>query len=176
MTTSEMTLRSLNPELKSRLFAIYEEIMWLASRPGVTASCARAWYTHIMANRMTKDLRRFTGKVSRAALASDGSDLMLEHYLRIQTTLTALVERHKELKTPKPREFLRLMLEYERVHIVTRAENYAALRAKGDYTVAGIRLVEWSVVPSARRAELWQRMLRGRVANASEFEPVRRAV
>jgi hypothetical protein len=171
MASAELTVRTLDPELKARLLSIYEEVMWLARRPNVSSSCARAWYTHIMANTVTRRVRRFTGMVSREALASDGSDLMLEHYLRIQTTLTAMVERHKSLKTPKANDFLKLMIAYERVHIVTRAENYAALRAKGDYGAAGIKLVQWESLPKARKAFLWQRMLRGRVANSIEFAP-----
>jgi len=171
MAEPEMTVRNLDPELKARLLSIYEEVMWLSRRPNVSASCARAWYTHIMANTVTRRVRRFSGMVSKAALASDGTDLMLEHYLRIQTTLTAMVERHKNLKRPSANEFLNLMIKYERVHIVTRSENYAALRSKGDYEEAGIRLLDWGKLPKARRVTLWQRMLRGRVANALEFLP-----
>jgi hypothetical protein len=70
---------------------------------------------------------------------------------------------------PNPEEFLRTLLDYEAVHIVTIEENYAAMRAKGDYGEAGIVLVPWHEVPSDRRRELWMTMLRGKVANAEQF-------
>ena len=144
--------------------------MWLARRPNVTPGRARAWYTHIMAESVKRRVRRFTGQVSRAAIA--GQDpLMLEHFLRIQTNLSSLVERHRAADTPNPEEFVQLVVECEQVHIVTRSENYAAMRAKGDYVVAGIELVDWSAVPPDRRATLWRTMLRGRVANSISFHP-----
>jgi len=45
------------------------------------------------------------------------------------------------------REFVLTLLEFEQVHIVTRAENYAALHAKSDYKRAGIKLIPWKRVP-----------------------------
>ena len=145
--------------------------MWLARRPNVTPSRARAWYTHIMAESVKRRVRRFTGQVSRAAVA--GKDpLMLEHLMRIQTNLSSLVERHRAVNTPDPEEFVQLVVECEQVHIVTRSENYAAMRAKGDYVVAGIKLVDWSAIPPERQATLWRTMLRGRVANALGFHPM----
>lgn len=73
--------------------------------------------------------------------------------------------------TPNPMEFVQLVIECEQVHIVTRSENYAAMRAKGDYGVAGIALVDWSTISPERQATLWRTMLRGRVANARSFLP-----
>jgi hypothetical protein len=52
---------------------------------------------------------------------------------------------------------------------VTIEENYSAMRAKGDYTKAGIVPVEWDHIPADRRTVLWTTMLRGKVANADRF-------
>ena len=142
--------------------------MWLAERPNVTASRARGWYTHIMAESVKRRLRQFTGSVSAKA-AIGGTPLRLEHYLRIQTVLTGLVTRHR--KQPSLGEFIQTLVKYERVHIVTVGENYAAMRAKGDYALAEIQLAPWSELPQSRQRELWRTMLRGRVSNASSYAP-----
>jgi hypothetical protein len=166
--TLQQSCESVSPELRAALVSIYEEMMWLAGRPNVTPSRARAWYTHVMAESVKLRVRQFTGLLSRAAVAGDGTGLRLEHYRRIQTTLTDLVTRHRQ-DGPNPNEFLRMLLAYEAVHIVTIEENYAAMRAKGDYDEAGIVLVPWHEVPADRRGELWTTMLRGKVANAEQF-------
>ena len=159
----------ISPKLRAALLSIYEEVMWLARRPNVTPGRARGWYTHIMAESVKKQLRQFTGSVSEAAVASPELQLRLEHYMRIQTTLTGLVTRHLQSSEPTSEEFIRTLFDYERVHIVTASENYDAMRAKGDYVAAGIKLVPWASISVARRAVLWKKMLRGRVANANEF-------
>lgn len=159
------------PELEAALASIYEEIMWLSVRPNVTAGRARAWYTHIMVESVKLKLRRFTGQVSKQAIASDGKDLRLEHYMRIQTTLTQLVEKHRAENIRNVTEFISTVVEYEQVHIVTTKENYDAMRAKGDYSLAGIELVSWAEISQSRRTELWKKMLRGKVANAVEYQP-----
>jgi len=145
--------------------------MWLANRPNVTPGRARAWYTHIMAEAVKRQLRRFTGKVSAAAAERTTEALMLEHFKRIQTTLSALVQSHRTANLSDAEEFVRVLIEYEQVHIVTRSENYAAMRAKGDYEAAGISLVPWESLPAQRQNELWRSMLRGKVANAHEYSP-----
>jgi hypothetical protein len=124
-----------------------------------------------MAESVKRRLRRFTGFVSAAAVTDSRGPLMLEHYLRIQTVLSALVERHRSGQQQNPEEFISILIEYERVHIVTRAEIYAALRAKGDYAVAGIALVPWNEIPVERQTALWKSMLRGKVANAADYAP-----
>ncbi len=161
----------LDPQLHAALKSIYEEVMWLSARPNVTAGRARAWYTHIMAEAVKRKLRHFTGKVSEAAVAQSDGQLMLEHFKRIQTTLTTLVEKHRAEQLNAPDLFIKTLIEFEHVHIVTRAENYAAMRAKGNYLEAGIVLLPWENLPAKRRAELWQKMLRGKVANADAFKP-----
>lgn len=161
----------LDPQLHSALKSIYEEVMWLSARPNVTPGRARAWYTHIMAEAVKRKLRCFTGKVSETAAKGSDGPLMLEHFKRIQTTLTALVEHHRTERLNDPEAFIRTLVEFEHVHIVTRAENYAAMRARGYYRQAGIVLVPWKKLPEKRRTELWQKMLRGKVANANAFKP-----
>jgi hypothetical protein len=153
------------------LRAVYEEMMWLAKRPGVSASLARSWYTHVRSGGLK--LTRFSGKVSRAALDPKVT-LRLEHYGRIQTGLTQLVERHKKRKRPNAAEFIRFLRAVERVHIVTFAENYAALKAKGKYKAAGIELVAWKTLSIKQQERLWKMMLRGKVANALDYKPTGR--
>ena len=112
----------IDPARRTALLAIYEEMMWLANRPNVTASAARSWYTHV-GRPIKLKLRRFTGKVSKSAADDDSAILRLEHFGRIQTTLTQLVERHRKNKKPKADEFVRVLLKCERVHIVTLGES-----------------------------------------------------
>ena len=145
--------------------------MWLSARPNVTPSCARAWYTHTMSERVKRRVRLFSGKVSKRAIAQRDGPLRLEHFLRIQTTLTKLVERHRNEQFNDPDDFVKTVIKCEQVHIVALPENYAAMQAKGDYPKAGITLVTWKQIDPTRRAELWKRMLRGKVANAEAFKP-----
>ena len=158
----------MDPKLRAQLAAIYREVMWLAKRRGVSASAARAWYTHIRKGNVR--LTQFSGKVSRAALAPSAA-LRLEHYKRMQTVLTRLVERHKKLKRPRPDEFIRVLLACERVHIVTFRENYDALVARGNYGKAGIELLPWRTLTLKQRERLWRKVLRGKVANAEAYRP-----
>jgi len=161
----------LSSGLRDELAAIYKQVMWLSRQPGTSAGNARAWYTHIMAETVKRRIRQFSGMVSQAAVSSEESTLRLEHYKRIQTTLTALVERHRKLKRPRPEEFIATVLECERVHIVTFKENYEAMQAKGNYRKARIVLLPWKSIAPSRQAELWSKMLRGRVANAKSYAP-----
>ncbi len=159
----------ISPELHASLVSIYEEIMWLAHRPNVTAGRARAWYTHVMAESVKRQLRHFTGMVSQQAVKNNVTDLRLEHYKRIQTTLTCLVERHRQQEQSNAEEFVRTLIDCESVHIVTVKENYDAMRALGSYEKAGINLMSWGEIRPELRAELWRKMLRGKVANASAY-------
>jgi hypothetical protein len=161
----------LDHQLRTALESIYEEMMWLSTRPNVTPSSARAWYTHIMAETVKRKLRRFSGKVSEAAATQRDGPLRLEHFKRIDATLTELVKQHRTEQLNDPDEFIRTLVEFEQVHIVTRDENYTAMRAKGNYREAGIVLLWWKQLPEKRRTELWQQMLRGKVANADAFKP-----
>jgi len=152
------------------LTAVYEEVMWLARRPDTSPSAARAWYTHIASFRLRRYLRRFSGQVSRRAL-EPSAVLRLEHFKRLQTTLTKLVADHVKGGVSDPREFVRVVTECEQVHIVSVRENYEARKAAGDYLKAGILLLDWKdVAPDLQRA-LWTKVLRGRVSNAPDFEP-----
>lgn len=161
----------LDASARESLSSIYAEVMWLAARPNTSPSAARAWYTHVAAGRLSRHIRQFSGKVSEIAAADQGAVLRLEHFKRIQTTLTQLVRRHLDAGHNCD-EFVQLVLDHEQVHIVTVAENYAAMRAKGDYATAGIALVDWHAIAPERRRVLWNTMLKGRVANARQFEAV----
>ena len=160
----------IDTDLNKELVAVYDEIMWLAVRPNITPSVARSWYTHATAERLKKRVRMFTGLVSENAVKPD-EELRLEHYLRIQTTLTQLVKNHVDNKFYRPEEFVDTIMRYEQVHIVTNTENYSAMKAKGDYLAAGINLVKWDQLNLTQQEYLWRKMLRGKVANHKEFEP-----
>lgn len=143
--------------------------MWLAARPNVTPSMARAWYTHVVAGKFVKRIRHFSGKVSLEAISNPSAPLRLEHHCRMQETLTSLVGEHLKSKRPSKQKFIQTLIESENVHIVTFGENYAALRHDGNYRNAGIRLASWRSIPAATRQILWSKMLRGKVANADLF-------
>ena len=155
--------------IDNTLRAIYTEMMWLAKRPGVSASKARSWYTHV---RRLNQLMRFSGKVSRAALAPSAT-VQVEHFKRLQTGLTQLVERHKCRKRPNAAEFIRFIRSAERVHIVTFRENYEARMAGGDYRKAGIKLVPWKTLTRKQQERLWKKLVRANVANALDYKPER---
>ena len=153
--------------LEAKLTSIYKQVMWLARQPEITPANARGWYTHVVSARLRRDVRRFTGEVSKQAL-KEGATLRLEHFKRIQTELTKLITRHlKEVDSAK--EFVKMVIDYEQVHIVTLKENYEAMKAKGDYKKAGIELIKWKDIPHKKQNFLWGKMLRGKVSNANEF-------
>jgi hypothetical protein len=155
---------------ETRLAAVYEEVMWLARRPGTSPTAARAWYTHIASIQLRRDVRRFSGKVSQRALEA-GAVLRLEHFKRLQTTLTKLVADHLTRGISDAQEFVRVVIDCEQVHIVTFSENYDVRKASGNYPKAGIVLVDWQDIAPDTRQALWKKVLRGRVSNAREFEP-----
>jgi hypothetical protein len=149
--------------VERELSSIYEEVMWLARRQNVRPDIARGWYTHLRSGKLKTKVRRFTGKVSREAL-KDGAILRLEHFKRMQTALTQLVEKHLENGLDDPTEFVRVLLDSEQVHLVTFKESYAASKAKGDYALAGIDLVDWRDIPAQNRTFLWRKVLSGKVS------------
>lgn len=165
---------AIDPPLEAELSLLHEEIMWLAARPRVTPSMARAWYTHVVAPRLSRRIRHFSGKVSRAAVADPEAVLGLEHHARLQSTLTSLVAAQRESGQANKAAFVRTLLECENVHIVTFSENYQAMKADGNYRQAGIKLMAWRSIPEEPRATLWARMLKGKVANAEQFRPGRK--
>lgn len=162
-------MAKLDLQLRSDLESIYKSMLWLRKQPNVTDSRARAWYSHVMAKSVLNRIRLFSGKVSKAAILDKTGPLVLEHFEQMQTRLTGLVATHHQAKKNDPGEFISLVRKLEQVHIVTRGENYAARREKGNYRKAKISLVSWIRVPPARRRELWKQMLKGRVCNAGDF-------
>jgi hypothetical protein len=157
-------------DIQTMLEGAYEEMMWLARRPNTSPSAARAWYTHIASGRFRRHICKFSGLVSRQALAP-GAVLRLEHFNRLQTVLTKLVARHLREGISDPDEFIRVATECEQVHIVTFRENYEAAMANGDYHKADIALVAWADIPPETQRVLWSKKLRGQVCNAEEFRP-----
>ena len=155
-------------DIENRLISVYEEIMWLAKRDYITPASARSWYTHVRATGFRIHIRRFTGKVSKKSL-EDGAVLRLEHFKRIQTTLTQMVQKHVVQNLDRAKEFVDLVLDCEQVHIVAFTENYEAQKKNGDYGLAKIELVSWEDIPSDMRDYLWRKALRGRVSNAADF-------
>jgi hypothetical protein len=97
--------------------------------------------------------------------------LRLEHFKRLQTTLTKLVSEHLRHGIHDSRHFIQVVTDYEQVHLVTARENYDAMRAKGDYAKAGIVLLEWQTITPETQLMLWKRVLRGRVSNSDVFNP-----
>lgn len=142
----------LLPADEATLLAIYEEIRWLAARPGVTVGMARAWYAGIRAEPLKRRIRQFSGMVSeKAASALAGEPLILEHYGRMHASISDLIKNHLVEDRSAPEEFVRTILEVERVHIVVQRENVDARLAKGDYAAAGMELLSWEALPSERR-------------------------
>ena len=162
---------SISETLEERLLSVYSEIIWLARRPNVSPSMARAWYTHVCAPHLARRVRMFSGQISSLAAELPEETLRLEHHHRIQRTLTSLVARHIAEDLFDPAEFIQTVIRCENVHIVTFRENYDVLKAKGDYISAGVNLVSWQSIRSETRELLWNKMLKGRVANALEFKP-----
>lgn len=146
--------------------------MWLSARQNVTPSVARDWYTHATVERLKKRVRMFTGCVSERA-SNFEEELRLEHFFRLQTKLTQLVENHMREDFRDAQEFIDTIKRCEQVHIVTRSENYAAMKAKGSYQDACIKLVDWSSLGYSTQLKLWNKMLRGKVANHGEYQPKR---
>jgi hypothetical protein len=155
-------------ELKDQLSEAYEQMIWLAGRPGVTPGNARAWYSHVVAAKVKNKVRRFTGKVSLEAINNPMADLCLEHYLRIQTSLTQLLEGHIKNNVRDPNAFIRLIYDMERVHLVLENENQKIHKSKGCYKTAGVILTDWELIDRDVRALLY-RKIKSSVSNAKDF-------
>lgn len=155
----------------ARLISTYEELMWLANRPHVTPQQARAWYSQVIAIPLAPKVRRFTGMVSRKAIENIHERLVLEHYNRLSHSLSRLIETHVEQQINDPTPFLALIEQCEQVNITTDEENHRVQEAAGDYNAANIQLVEWESLSTQDRAFLWQKKLRGKVSNASDYAP-----
>jgi hypothetical protein len=72
---------------------------------------------------MAESVKRQNSPFCREGLQASlrtGEDLRLEHFKRIQTTLTALVESHRQNDHVNAEEFFRILIDYEQIHIVRR--------------------------------------------------------
>jgi hypothetical protein len=163
------------PDVAARLSSIYEDLLWLANRQHVTPRQARAWYSQVLAIPMAPKVRRFTGMVSRKAIAVvegniEGS-LVLEHPNRISHSLSRLIETHLEQQINDSTQFLALIEHCEQVNITTDEENHRLRTTAGNYDAANIELVEWNTLSDRQRAILWETKLRRNVSNAAEYSP-----
>jgi len=82
--------------LDEKLGLCYEIIMTTVRCGLLNARGARAGYTHWLAGEFSKKVRTFSGFVSESAI-NHGTNvgLVLEHYLRIQTELTSLIQKQE---------------------------------------------------------------------------------
>lgn len=157
-------------DIDSKLRLCYE-LMMQAARTGIfIARAVRGGYTHWLGPEFAKEIREFSGFVSKSAI-NNGSEtgLVLEHFLRIQTTLTSLIEKHMN-EGEDVFEFIREIKRLEKVNIVTRKENNL-LRTKnisGSYEKADVVLVPWENVPESSKIFL-RKKLRGKVVNADKY-------
>lgn len=156
-------------DLSKELTECYEELMYLANRPNVSPQRARAWYSAVRREQFKRKLCMFSGMVSENAVSELNSKLVLEHYNRLQSTLSELLEKHVNGSIYSAEEFIETILNCEKVHIVTDAENHSAKAAKGDYECANIKLLKWEDIDVQRKIDLWNKKLKGHVANADEF-------
>ena len=154
--------------LNDTLTKCYDVMMYAAKSGVFNPTAVRGIYTHVIGPSLKRRICMFTGKVSRAALANLEGELVLEHYHRIQHELTKLVGRHM-VEGENCQEFIDSIYLMEKVHIVTKRENYDAMKAKGCYTAANIELLDWSELSPEVKGFLRKRMLSSRVANISDF-------
>lgn len=160
-----------NDQLRAKLTAIYEDLMWLAARPHLTPARARAWYSAVMREMIKRQVCLFTGYVSRAALTAPNDELVLEHYNRLSHSLTALLSAHKGARMHNPSEFILLIESCEKVNITTKRENQIIQQSQGNYAGAGIELMEWNNIENDKRRLLYHTKLRGKVANYADYAP-----
>jgi hypothetical protein len=160
----------------AKLTAIYEDLIWLSRRPHVTQARARAWYSAVWSEALKRNVRLFSGRVSRAALEDINGTLCLEHYKRLSASLTDLLKKHSSNNHPySPEEFIKLIEDCERVNITTAKENRNVQTKNGNYADAGIELVEWVSIPREDQILLWKCWLKNKVSNAAEYAPERDA-
>ena len=143
----------------------------MSSRHGLlNARGVRTGYTHWLGPELSKEVRMFSGYVSKNAM-NNGTNigLVLEHFLRIQTELTSLIGKHIEYGEDKI-EFINEIKRLEQVHIVTKEENTKLRRKKftGDYERAGVFLIHWDNIPSENRVFLRKKLM-GNVANVNKY-------
>lgn len=157
-------------DLDEKLGLCYEIIMTTVRCGLLNARGARTGYTHWLGAELSREVRTFSGFVSKGAINHGiSTGLVLEHYLRIQTELTSLIQKHIDNGENKT-EFVSEVNRLEQVHIVTKGEDIILRRKEisGDYSKAGITLVHWGDIPSGSRVFL-RRKLVGKISNIDEF-------
>lgn len=157
-------------DIDEKLGLCYDIIMLSAHSGLLNARGVRTGYTHWLGPELSNEVRRFSGYVSENAMKNRTHvGLVLEHFLRIQTELTALISKHMKCGENKA-EFVMAVKHLEQVHIVTKEENTMLRRKEisGSYERAGIHLNHWQKVPLENRCFLRKKLV-GHVANAEEF-------
>lgn len=157
-------------DIDSKLKLCYELMMQVARTNLFTARAVRGGYTHWLGPELSKEIREFSGLVSKSAIENgEVRGLVLEHFLRIQTSLTQLINRHMA-EGENVSEFIAEVKRLEKVHIVTKKENDTLRKNEysGNYKKAGIEMVEWCDIPDSAKFFL-RKKIRGKVANASDF-------
>ena len=157
-------------DIDEKLALCYEIIMISARKGLLNARGVRTGYTHWLGPELSKEVRFFSGYVSQSAVSNETHvGLVLEHFLRIQKELTALINKHMEYGE-NCEEFVSEVKRLEQVHIVTAQENTLLRRKEisGSYDKAGINLLHWELVPEQARIFLRKKLM-GNVANAKDF-------
>ena len=84
-------------DIDEKLALCYEIIMISARKGLLNARGVRTGYTHWLGPELSKEVRFFSGYVSQSAVSNETHvGLVLEHFLRIQKELTALINKHVE--------------------------------------------------------------------------------
>jgi len=162
----------MSEDLDRKLTRVYEVIMSMAEVNGGFLKSARALrggYTHWIGPELAREIRRFDGMVSRAAIENGTHiGLVAEHFHKIQTNLTKLIDRHLE-EGQNALEFVEAVKRMEEVRITTKAENYELGKKLigGEYSKAGIELVSWQDVPDEARIFLRKKLTQ--CANRDQF-------
>lgn len=120
-----MEIKTLGPKkspsmsIDEKLELCYEIIMQAARAQLLNARGVRTGYTHWLGPELKQEVRIFSGYVSQRALENGTHiGLVLEHYLCIQTELTALISRLLAAGE-NSEEFVNEVKRLEQVHIVS---------------------------------------------------------
>jgi hypothetical protein len=97
--------------------------------------------------------------------------LVHEHHRRLHKSITALVEDHLRDKLDHSGSFITKIADLESVNITTREENGRLLHNGGDYSRAGVTLIDWNLVEAKRQIEIWKKKIKSKVSNDHLFEP-----
>ncbi|GAB3357942.1 MULTISPECIES: hypothetical protein [Giesbergeria] len=165
-------MSDFDQETMTQLRLIYQDMRWLADRDHVGPKRARAWYSAVMNRTVGKKVCFFTGKVSEKAVLQR-KNLVFEHFERLSSSLSQLLEKHKESNASEDEgfnDFVNLIKKCERVNITTNKENDEIKKAEGNYEKAGVVLIDWSDIKCQNAIRAFKKKIAGgNIANAKEF-------